>query len=169
MDGDIDKALKRTHAYYPDVLRNNTKIYFQLKCRKFIEMLRHMAEILDLPNWEPSSKTATNGQSSNGEKDASSHRMDIDDQQEDINETSDAGDGDKEQQYHESLQRVLEYSQELKSEFQEQKPRYYHNTLAELFSLFAYSDPRTSPMSHLFGESGALAVAEELNSVILGK
>ena len=165
MDGDIDKALKRTHAYYPDVLRNNTKIYFQLKCRKFIEMLRHTAEILDLPNWEPSSKTATNGQSSNGEKDASSHRMDIDDQQEDINENSDAGDGDKEQQYHESLQ----YGQELKSEFRDQKSPYYRDKFAELFSLFAYSDPRTSPMSHLFGESGALAVAEELNSVILGK
>lgn len=165
MDGDIDKALKRTHAYYPDVLRNNTKIYFQLKCRKFIEMLRHTAETLDLPNREPSSKTATNGQSSNGEKDASSHRMDIDDQQEDINENSDAGDGDKEQQYHESLQ----YGQELKSEFRDQKSPYYRDKFAELFSLFAYSDPRTSPMSHLFGESGALAVAEELNSVILGK
>lgn len=165
MDGDIDKALKRTHAYYPDVLRNNTKIYFQLKCRKFIEMLRHTAEILDLPNREPSSKIATNGQSSNGEKDASSHRMDIDDQQEDINENSDAGDSDKEQQYHESLQ----YGQELKLEFRDQKSPYYHDKFEDLFSLFAYPDPRTSPMSHLFGESGALAVAEELNSVILGK
>lgn len=132
-------------------------------------MLRHTAEILDLPNWDSSLKTTTNGQSSNGEKDASSHHMDIDDQQEDINENSEVDDSDKEQQYHESLQRVLEYGQELKSEFPDQKSFYYRNTFKELFSLFAYSDPRTSPMSHLFGESGALAVAEELNSVILGE
>ena len=95
--------------------------------------------------------------------------MEIDDQHEENIENSDAGDVDKEQQYHESMQRVLEYGQELKSEFRDQRLLYYHNTLAELFSLFAYTDPRTSPMNHLFGESGASAVAEELNSVILGK
>lgn len=40
MDGDIDGALKRTQMYYPSVLDENPQIYFRLRCRKFVEMMR---------------------------------------------------------------------------------------------------------------------------------
>ncbi|ORY16556.1 Ran-binding protein-like protein [Clohesyomyces aquaticus] len=45
LDGDIDKALKHTQAYYPSVLHNNENIYFKLRCRKFIEMIRRCNEL----------------------------------------------------------------------------------------------------------------------------
>jgi hypothetical protein len=40
MDGDIDAALVYAEKWYPDVLKVNSKIYFRLKCLKFIEMMR---------------------------------------------------------------------------------------------------------------------------------
>lgn len=47
LDGDIDRALKYTSSYFPHVLQEerNRDIYFQLKCRKFIEMMRRYAEL----------------------------------------------------------------------------------------------------------------------------
>lgn len=45
LDGDIDKALKLTGAYYPSVLRENENIYFKLRCHKFIEMIRSCIEL----------------------------------------------------------------------------------------------------------------------------
>ncbi|KAF1985679.1 SPRY-domain-containing protein [Aulographum hederae CBS 113979] len=40
LDGDIDKALKLTDRFYPIVLKDNENIYFKLRCRKYIEMIR---------------------------------------------------------------------------------------------------------------------------------
>jgi Ran-binding protein 9/10 len=40
MNGDIDAALIYAERWYPDVLKANSKIYFRLKCLKFIEMMR---------------------------------------------------------------------------------------------------------------------------------
>ena len=45
LDGDIDKALKLTGAYYPSVLRENENIYFKLRCHKFVEMIRGCIEL----------------------------------------------------------------------------------------------------------------------------
>lgn len=46
LDGDIDRALKYTQTFYPRVLEDerNRDVYFQLKCRKFIEMMRRHSE-----------------------------------------------------------------------------------------------------------------------------
>jgi hypothetical protein len=45
LGGEIDKALKHTNAYYPKVLQDNENIYFKLRCRKFIEMIRTCNEL----------------------------------------------------------------------------------------------------------------------------
>lgn len=44
--GDIDKALKYIAAYYPRLFEpeENQDIYFRLRCRKFIEMIRQYTE-----------------------------------------------------------------------------------------------------------------------------
>src|ERR1700710_547900 len=33
--------------YYPNVLRDNENIYFKLRCRKFVEMIRQTTELAD--------------------------------------------------------------------------------------------------------------------------
>lgn len=47
LDGDIDRALKYTGTYYPHVMEEerNRDIYFRLRCRKFIEMMRRSTEL----------------------------------------------------------------------------------------------------------------------------
>lgn len=35
LEGDVEKALKYTHAYYPNVLKDNEHVSFRLKCRKY--------------------------------------------------------------------------------------------------------------------------------------
>ncbi|KXS21064.1 SPRY-domain-containing protein [Gonapodya prolifera JEL478] len=41
--GDIDSAMQFTSALYPQVLPGNPDILFQLKCRKFVEMIRDLS------------------------------------------------------------------------------------------------------------------------------
>ncbi|KAK0728469.1 hypothetical protein B0T26DRAFT_738802 [Lasiosphaeria miniovina] len=45
LDGDIDRALKYVDMFYPSVLKDNEQVYFSLRCRKFIEMIRKEAEL----------------------------------------------------------------------------------------------------------------------------
>lgn len=35
LEGDVDKALKYTNAFYPSVLKDNEHVSFRLKCRKY--------------------------------------------------------------------------------------------------------------------------------------
>ena len=47
LDGEIDRALKYMNTYYPRVLEDepNRDIYFRLRCRKFVEMMRQYTEL----------------------------------------------------------------------------------------------------------------------------
>lgn len=47
LEGDIDRALKYTGTYYPRVLEReeNRDVYFKLRCRKFIEMMRRVNDL----------------------------------------------------------------------------------------------------------------------------
>jgi hypothetical protein len=58
LDGDVDRALKYTTSYYPHVLETgqNRDVYFRLRCRKFIEMMKRS---MDQGIMESSPVTAT--------------------------------------------------------------------------------------------------------------
>lgn len=88
LEGDIDKAFKYTYAYYPNVLKDNEQIYFRLRCRKFIEMIRRCSE-LDLIAQGPAAKRSgtTNGHAHG------SYAEDDDDDDDDVeNDQDDAHD-----------------------------------------------------------------------------
>ena len=84
LDGDIDKALKYTHSFYPHVLEEerNKDVYFQLRCRKFIEMMRRYTEL-------SSSASGENGAVSNGNAGTAIADDDDDDEDEDEDEEED--------------------------------------------------------------------------------
>lgn len=67
------------------------------------------------------------------------------------------------------LDATVQYAQALRVEFEADKRPEIRKALEEAFSLVAYQDPKNSVLSHLFHEDGRVAVAEELNSAILGK
>ena len=171
LDGDVEKALKYTNAFYPHVLRDNENVYFRLKCRRFIEMIRQGAEI-------QSSSSSTNGtKKSNGHNgdwydDIINHEMELDDHQSqnhhwnrdrmDIEESSD------QVVYQKLLNETLKYGQDLQAEFRDDPRREVTKALDEAFSLMAYQDPlNAKAVSHLLDPGGRVAVAEELNSAIL--
>ncbi|KAL8797024.1 MAG: hypothetical protein Q9195_000795 [Heterodermia aff. obscurata] len=169
LDGDIDKALKRTRAYYPQVLADNSPIYFRLRCRKFVEMFRQGAELLE----GPSSKRAksANGHSAMNTNDDLDPDMELDEQLNgsddwDKMETEEADNGLK---YQDLLQDSLQYGQELKDEFKDDRRQVVRDTFMDIWSFYAYADPRKSPVAHLLDPQGRVPVAEELNSAILGR
>ena len=170
LEGDIDKALKFTDMFYPDVLKENHSVYFKLRCRKFIEMVRKSAEL-------------NNGvsQASNG------HAFDEDVPNEmDLDENGENGEnGYTDQMETEDglgpdppvvssdqdilVAETIRYGQQLQAEFKDDH-RKESRSLSEVFALLAYANPlEVKEVAHLLDRKGRVAVAEELNSAILGK
>ena len=98
LDGDIDKALKYTNSFYPHVLEEdrNRDIYFRLRCRKFIEMMRRYTE-LSSASGEPS--VASNGHATTIEDE------DDDDEDSDDDDLDDARRADTQMELDDQLHR----------------------------------------------------------------
>ncbi|KAL8903112.1 MAG: hypothetical protein Q9171_007514, partial [Xanthocarpia ochracea] len=166
MDGDIDKAIKRTHAYYPQVLQDQSHVYFRLRCQKFVEMIRQTAELLEMP---PAKPTKSLNDHSLMPMDLEQTEMEVDDPKPEAEDWDkmDMEVADISVKYHELLEETIQYGQELKQEFQNDAST--EAAFKEIFSLFMYVDPRKSPQAHLLDRASRVPVAEELNSAILGK
>ncbi|KAI1878720.1 hypothetical protein JX265_002897 [Neoarthrinium moseri] len=161
LEGDIDKAFKYTTMYYPQVLKDNEQVYFKLRCRKFIEMVRKSAEL--------SSQTLGSSKKSNGHFiDGSPNEMDLDENgfpdKMDTEDGLDALGGDEAA----LANATIIYGRELQEEFKSDPRREVSKALHDIFSLMAYSNPLEVPeISHLFDRRSRQTVAEELNSAIL--
>ncbi|KAL9000973.1 MAG: hypothetical protein Q9169_000457 [Polycauliona sp. 2 TL-2023] len=166
MDGDIDKAIKRTHAYYPQVLRDQSHVYFRLRCQKFVEMIRRTAELLELPAPTKTAKSS-NGHGPAHREGGAPTEMEVDDPKNEIEDWDkmEMEEADISVKYTELLEETIEYGQELKQEFQNDSST--EAAFKEIFSLFMYEDPRKSPQAHLLDRASRVPVAEELNSAIL--
>lgn len=192
MEGDIDKALKYTNAYYPNVLRDNENIYFKLRCRKFIEMIRRCNDM------QPSSDSAagkhpeTKKKAGNGHVDTSRYPSVFDHDEMDVDghtlpptnsnghthngNTSNPDAMDTDSSPKESstesitlLQETLKYGQELQSEFRNDPRQEVQQALEDTFALIAYENASKSALAPMLEVSGRVPVAEELNGAILGK
>jgi hypothetical protein len=168
LEGDIDKALKHTNAYYPHVLKDDERVYFRLRCRKFIEMIRQGAE---MQNLGPNGSKKSNGHNGDWYDDILNHDMELDDHQGQGNnwDRMDTEDSSGHQvEYLRLLDDTLAYGKDLQAEFKDDPRREVSKALEDAFALMAYSDPlNAKEVSHLLDPSGRLAVAEELNSSIL--
>ncbi|KAI1453529.1 SPRY domain-containing protein [Annulohypoxylon moriforme] len=156
LEGDIENAIQRTQKYYPKVLGENYDVYFKLKCRTFIEMVRKSAEVSN-----PGAKKS-NGHS----YDDTPNKMDVDengfsDQMEEDGLESQIGQGSL-------LDKTIEYGQSLQEEFRDDPRSEISKTLNEVFSLLAYPNPlQVKEVAPLLDRKGRVAVAEELNAAIL--
>lgn len=143
LDGDIDKALKHTKAYYANVLEANPQIHFKLRCRKFLEMMRHSNEISTRPPSAHSHEHAV-----------FDHEMELDD--------------DTDGSFNQLLTEAVQYGQQLRADYPNDDNGGDKKLLDDIFSLVAYPDPKRSVHGHYLETKGRVAVAEELNSAILG-
>ncbi|KAI0185704.1 SPRY domain-containing protein [Xylaria flabelliformis] len=156
LEGDIDRALLLTNNHYPRVLKNNQDVYFKLKCRKFIEMVRKAAEY-----------SGDNSKKSNGHSyDDIPNEMDVDE-----NGLSDTMEDDLMETQTEPgalLKETITYGQALQAEFKNDTRREVINALNDIFALLAYPNPlQVKEIAPLLDRKGRVAVAEELNSAIL--
>jgi hypothetical protein len=169
LQGDVDRALKLTNAFYPNVLRDNELLYFRLRRRKLVEMIREVAETVRDGNAGYSSKNGYNG---NMHSDFDND-MDIDDPLNGSWEGMEVEDEEmsriKASHVKNALDAAVEYGQQLRIEFQSDSRPEIKKPLEEAFSLLAYTDPKNSVLAHLLDEDGRIADGEELNSAILGK
>ncbi|RDA93597.1 hypothetical protein CP533_6137 [Ophiocordyceps camponoti-saundersi (nom. inval.)] len=151
LEGDIDRALKYTNAYYPQVLQDNEEVYFRLRCRKFIEMVCKAAHM----------RVASDNRRNNG------HEMDIDGETTGWSDSMDT-DGSDQTELMKLEQDMLEFGQALEAQYANDQRKDVSQTLGEIWALVAYSNPLKEPLvSHLLDRKGRSAVAEELNSAIL--
>lgn len=80
----------------------------------------------------------------------------------------DTEDAENNRRYEQLLQEAIMYGQVLVQEYRDES-REYKRTLEQVFSLIAYLDAKSSVHGHLLDPKGRVAVAEELNSAILGE
>jgi hypothetical protein len=113
------------------------------------------------------------GDAADDDDDVIAHDMELDDDQMRDAEDSDEMDTAEGEGYagkHEDLLHdAIRYGQQLQADYQGDERKEYKETLDRIFSLVAYPDPKMSVHGHLLDPSGRVAVAEELNSAILGK
>ena len=179
LDGDIDKALKYTHTFYPMVLQDkrNEDIYFQLRCRKFVEMMRRYSEL----------QVAGSAESgSNGHENTLDNQMELDDQlnresmrqntqhmlsEEDVDMETSTSSLPKSglMKSNDYLTAALQYGQELQAEFGGDNRPAVKEKLREVFAIMAYVDPRESIVGGLLDKRGRVSIAEGVNGAILGK
>jgi len=190
LDGEIDKALKYTTAYYPSVLRDNENIYFKLRCRKFIEMIRKCNELKEqchpIPTPPSKRSTASTLNPANRNSTATDEydfEMELDEQlgvhngapweaepEAEEEEEEDEDDmEDKEAKHVAMEEKTITYGQELQAEFLNDPRREVKKALEDTFALIAYENVGESQLAPLLEVSGRMPVAEELNSAILGE
>ena len=190
LDGFVDDALALTHRYYPRVLNDNPQIFFRLKCRKFVEMMRLSTEYLDAAS-DPGSVQKRGKKGSVNGHHATAHSDDGMEAEMDLDEPPvilggknmgdrdwdrmDTEDGQVGRQIEATLKHtdlvneMVLYGRELKQQFKEDQSSLVTETMREIFGMFAYPDPRKSEQAHLLDKSERIPVAEALNSAILGK
>lgn len=89
--------------------------------------------------------------------------MELDDDMQDFADQRDGGAGSGD-----LTQVALRYGQSLEAEYANDDSIEVRQALEEIFSLIAYQNPlKESKVAHLLDRKGRVAVAEELNSVIL--
>ncbi|KAG4100635.1 SPRY-domain-containing protein [Neocallimastix lanati (nom. inval.)] len=140
MKGDIDSAIDITNRLYPTVLANNDILLFNLRCRKFIEMIRKNEELDMDTEIETIDEDAMDA-------------MDVDD--------------DKNKALCQRIIETMKYGQELQSIYGQDERDEIKDTLTETFSLFAYEHPNNSILSYLLEPSRREIVANQLNVAIL--
>lgn len=162
LEGDIDNALGLVDTYYPNVLVQNDLVYFRLKCRRFIEMVRRAAEIR--MHYEGSKKA--NGFDASQAMDVDTNGVEAGDW-----ESMDTGEGPEHLDELQELERdVIDYGQQLQAEYRSDHRKEVQKTLEDIWSLMAYPNPLREPkVAHLMDNKERSTAAEMVNSMILSK
>lgn len=195
LDGDIDRALKFTNAFYPRVLEDerNKDIHFRLRCRKFIEMMRRYTELSATTSSPTTVTKSVDSIESNGHveddeniangQEVTDTQMELDDQlnreaSKGLEPPTDDVDMDASQdlppkasymKQNDLLTQALAYGRELQSTFGGDPRPQVKKQLSDIFAIMAYTNPTESVVGQLLDPRGRDQIAEEVNGAILGE
>lgn len=175
LEGEIDKALKYTQSYYPQVLQDerNKDVYFRLRCRKFVELMKKYSEL----RLADKNANAAEEDEEDGDEQADT-QMELDSQLQQSHTTND-DDVDmststsslppKPMKTNDYLTAAITYGQELQAEFGSDPRPSVKKELADIFAIMAYDNPVESVLVGVLDVKGRAAIAEGINGAILGK
>ncbi|EME46520.1 hypothetical protein DOTSEDRAFT_70504 [Dothistroma septosporum NZE10] len=196
LDGDIDRALKYTSTYYPRIFEDekNKDIYFRLRCRKFIEMIRRYSELSTAVSSPTTVTKSVDSLASNGHADVTEDDQDLDEPPDTQMELDDQLHREASRDHEEQplptddidmdasqelppkltfmkaeqvMNQAVRYGQELNAEFGKDPRPAIQSFLREIFAIVAYGNPSNSPMAHLFEVTGRAEIAEDVNGAVL--
>lgn len=153
------------------MLSESPEIVFRLKCRKWVELISKAADLRTREEAKEKDRRISNEfNKGSAVADDFAQDMDLDEQPNGSAEAnvSKAGSA-RNLQYDELLTEAMNYGQVLQREYRDEQDGEFNKTLLNIFSLVAYDNPRDSVHGSLLDRKGRVAVAEELNSAILGK
>ena len=143
-----------------------------MKCRKWVELISKANDLRSREESSHTSRRISNGYKGSAVADEFAQDMELDEQPRAVPETNGtkaAGtESGRNRQYDHLLAEAMEYGQELQRDYRD-SPDGEQKALLDIFSLVAYDNPRESVHGSLLDRKGRVAVAEELNSAILGK
>lgn len=160
LEGDMDSALEMLEGLFPEALQQHEMLYFRIRCRKFIEMMR--------ASTESQQSSFIDDKELGPELDI----MDADDEKDvtmkDVTKVSTlrSNGRTKRPDSAASLAAAIEYGRQLQTLYANAGSN-YKNGLQNAFSLLAYPDPQNSPIAHLLEPSLRAEIAEEINRAIL--
>ncbi|KAJ5929753.1 SPla/RYanodine receptor SPRY [Penicillium verhagenii] len=170
LDGDIDKALKHTKAYYAAVLEDHPHILFKLRCQKLLEMLRRDNEAITAAQAEKSETRRAASPNHDNEHAVFDQDMEIDDGNWDADgmDTEDLEPDSEPEPASTSTfsTEALMYGRQLRTDYPSDESGGDQKLLNDIASLLAYTNSN-SQHGHLLDPAGRAVVAEELNSAIL--
>ena len=165
-------------TYFPNVLPSNNEINFRVQCRKYIEMMRDSADMVD----HPSRVMSKAHQAANGHPTTDADQaMDLDDaplEDGEIGRISERMDisgnpSGRPLSYSEHIDATITYGRLLQQQFvNEPDPKlreYFKDTMRDLFGMIAYKDLSECPVASWLEVSERAKLAESLNSAILGR
>jgi Ran-binding protein 9/10 len=176
-DGDLDTALDMTASKYPGFFDKGRDLYFKLRCRKFIEMIRTRCGENEVPKTKNKSPVRNSAVYSSfdgegGTTGVFEHQMELDEDEHRVatnGRSVENSHGDVRQASHAITDdELIVYGQDLRKE-NKHSPNWMKTELDRILGLMAYENPRTSTLGYLLDRRGRDVIAEELNKAILGK
>ncbi|KAI8817776.1 concanavalin A-like lectin/glucanase domain-containing protein [Fimicolochytrium jonesii] len=150
LTGSIPLATQLMDQYYPGILSQNRRLAFMLQSQKFVELMRGVGV-----ESNPSEAVIAGEEGEDA--------MDVDGAGGE-GEGHEGGAGDTEE---ERLRAVVAHGQDLNVTFGTVENEFVQRALVETYSLLAYPDPWTSPVSYLLDPVNRALVADAVNSAIL--
>ena len=154
-------------------MKASPEIVFRMKCRKWVELISKANDLRTEEEATQKARRASNGYNKGSAvADEFAQDMELDDQPRGAGDANGnqapIPESDSDTQYEALLTKAMEYGQELQRDYRD-SPDGEQKALLDIFSLVAYHNPKESVHGGLLDRTGRVAVAEELNSAILGK